>query len=168
MVYDRNAAVSYALRYALSPNPDYVYFDGDDCTNFISQCLRAGGAKNDFNKTHPWWYMGGKASVCWTVAQSLYWYIRVCTQERRFGIKADTYYLDNQDHYAQQIKGKIELGDIIQYRNSEERIQHSTIVTGFDFITNEPLVSQHTFGGRNLTWRKPFKQVIFHHITSIN
>ena len=93
--YDRNSAVSYALQYALDPNSSYIYYQGDDCTNFISQCLRAGGAKNDFNRTHPWWYNNGQTSICWAVAHSLYWYIRVNTAENRFGIKANTYTINN-------------------------------------------------------------------------
>lgn len=168
MIYNRNSAVQYALQYALAPNLNYVYYQGDDCTNFISQCLRAGGAKNDFNVTHPWWYNNGQSSICWAVAHSLFWYIRVCTMENRFGIKANTYYLNDNNKYKQQIDGKIAIGDIIQYKNFQDRIQHSTIVTGFDSINNEPMVSQHTFEGRNVTWRKNFKQSIFHHITSVN
>ena len=168
MVYNREAAVAYALRYSITPNPNYIYYKGDDCTNFISQCLRSGGAKNDFSKTHPWWYLSGKNSVCWSVAQSLFWYIRICSNEKHSGIKADTYYLDDKDEYLKKIAGKIVLGDLIQYKDSQNKVVHSTMVTSFDSLTNEPLVSQHTFNGRNVTWRKPFKQAIFHHITSIN
>ncbi|WP_343029932.1 amidase domain-containing protein [Alkalibaculum sporogenes] len=168
IIYDKNSAVQYALKYALEPNNNYIYYQDNDCTNFISQCLRAGGAQNDFNTSHPWWYNNGKNSICWSVAHSLFWYIRVCTQENRFGIKANTYYLNDNNKYKQDIEGLIKLGDIIQYKNYQDRIQHSTIITGFDNVDNEPLVSQHTFEGRNVSWRKNFKQVIFHHITSIN
>jgi len=167
MVYDRNAAVQYALRYALTPNPDFKYFEDNDCSNFISQCLRAGGAKNEYNTTHPWWYDNGQASICWAVAHSLYWYIRTCSVQNRFGVKAQTYYIENNDDYASKIRGNIVLGDLIQYKNNQDRIQHSTIITAFD-ANDEPLVCQHTFNGRNVSWRKFFKQVIFHHITSIN
>ena len=43
--YDRHAAVSYARKYALNYNTEYKNFNdsGGDCTNFISQCLKAGG-----------------------------------------------------------------------------------------------------------------------------
>ena len=169
LIYNRSAAVQYALQYALNPNPDYVYYENDDCTNFISQCLRAGGAQNDYNNTHPWWYNNGQTSICWAVAHSLYWYIRTTTVENRsFGIKADTYSLTNQNLYSRDIAGKVQIGDLIQYRNFQDRIQHSTIITGFDPLTREPVVSQHTYNGRNVSWRKNFKEVIFHHITSIN
>ncbi|MEZ4357118.1 MAG: amidase domain-containing protein [Eubacteriales bacterium] len=145
MVYNREAAAAYAIRYALTPNPNYIYYSADDCTNFISQCLRAGGANNDFNRSHPWWYLYGKNSVCWSVAQSLFWYIRVCSEEKRFGIKADTYYLDLNNEYESKIEGKIFIGDLIQYKNAHDNIVHSSIITGFDSITKEPLISQHHF-----------------------
>lgn len=167
MNYDRQNAVKYALTYALNPNPNYIYFNENDCTNFISQCLRAGGCLNDYYESHPWWYENNQASICWAVAHSLYWYILECSQKNRFGIKAQTYYLDNNNEYHEKIEGKVQLGDLIQYKNYQDRIQHSTMITGFT-NNNEPLVSQHTFEGRNVTWRKNFKQAIFHHIVSIN
>lgn len=39
------AACDYAQKYALSPNPDYKYFEGQqwDCTNFVSQIIYSGG-----------------------------------------------------------------------------------------------------------------------------
>ncbi|MFZ7131710.1 MAG: amidase domain-containing protein [Eubacteriales bacterium] len=168
MNYNRQGAVNYALTYALTPNSNYVYFNENDCTNFISQCLKAGGAENDYNKSHPWWYSNGKASICWAVAHSLFWYIRECTEKNKFGIKANTYYLENNNAYHEKIAGKIQLGDIIQYKNFQDRIQHSTIITAFDPFTKEPLVCQHTFEAKNILWRKNFKQVIFHHIKEIN
>lgn len=167
MTYDRDAAVRYALTYALNPNPNYVYFEGNDCSNFISQCLRAGGARNDYNVSHPWWYNGGQASICWSVAASLYWYIITRSANNLFGIKAQTFVLNDYDRYSREIKGKVVLGDLIQYRNDKGRIQHSTIITAFD-KKGEPLVCQHTKNAKNLTWRKHFPQIIFHHITSIN
>ena len=46
--YDRNKAKAYALKYALKPNPNYPFYSGDgDCTNFTSQCLKAGGITED-------------------------------------------------------------------------------------------------------------------------
>lgn len=167
MVYNRIHAAQYALEYALSPNPGYAYFPHNDCTNFISQCLRMGGAKNDYNPTHPWWYDNGRMSVCWSVAHSLYWYIVTSTTQRHRGIIANTYQIDDNDAYAKTVAGKIGIGDLIQYRNAQGRIQHSTIITAFD-RNKEPLVCQHTFNGRNVPWRKPFAQTIFHHIQSVN
>lgn len=41
--YDRAKAAAYALTYARTPNPAYKNFGDKDCTNFVSQCLVAGG-----------------------------------------------------------------------------------------------------------------------------
>lgn len=40
--YNRAAAVDYARKYAIKPNPSYTYYTNADCTNFVSQALRAG------------------------------------------------------------------------------------------------------------------------------
>lgn len=40
--YDVKKAVEYACRYALDHNPEYPVFE-ENCTNFVSQCLVAGG-----------------------------------------------------------------------------------------------------------------------------
>ncbi|WP_433661031.1 amidase domain-containing protein [Nocardia sp. CA-128927] len=44
---ERAAAVEYANRWALGRNPDYENLGDADCTNFVSQCLRAGGFKDE-------------------------------------------------------------------------------------------------------------------------
>ena len=40
--FDSDAAVAYARKYALSYNPAYYAYEGNDCANFVSQCLIAG------------------------------------------------------------------------------------------------------------------------------
>ena len=46
MEYNREKAIEYAHRWAFFRNPNFTNFDemGGDCTNFVSQCLLAGGA----------------------------------------------------------------------------------------------------------------------------
>lgn len=41
--YNSAGAVRYAYEYGLKNNPKYTYFDGKDCTNFVSQCVFEGG-----------------------------------------------------------------------------------------------------------------------------
>jgi len=69
--YNRPAAVAYARRWALSRNPAFADFSnlGGDCTNFISQCLLAGGAP----MRHPGWYYYSlsRRSPSWTSVTSL-------------------------------------------------------------------------------------------------
>ncbi|WP_027624616.1 amidase domain-containing protein [Clostridium lundense] len=43
LVYNRDDAVKYAEQYAETFNKKYPYYLGFDCTNFISQVIRAGG-----------------------------------------------------------------------------------------------------------------------------
>ena len=60
---NRQAIVQYAYYYALTPNKDYPNFEeagvrGGDCTNFISQAMRAGGwpdAKGWYRNRTSWW-----------------------------------------------------------------------------------------------------------------
>ena len=61
MLYDRLAAVRYADKWWNSYNPAYPKFEVDDCTNYVSQCLRAGGAPmwGYPNREKGWWIGGG-------------------------------------------------------------------------------------------------------------
>jgi hypothetical protein len=70
--YSRRAAVDYARKWALSVNPAYVRML-EDCTDFVSQALFAGGWKMIFpaadtcgNLTDDatWWY---RKDECWHV-----------------------------------------------------------------------------------------------------
>lgn len=164
-IYRRDQAVAYALRYAVSPNPEYVYLAGNDCTNFISQCLRAGGARNHYHPTHPWWYESGSMSGSWSVAGMLYWYILVSTENNQ-GIIAQTFRQGTGEPIGPQISGVILPGDLIQYQDGDGRIRHSTIITGFT-QDREPLVTQHTRNAANIPWRKTFPTAIFHHIVDL-
>jgi len=168
--YNRATAVEYALRYATTPNPEYPYFMGDDCTNFISQCLRAGGCKNHYHPTHAWWFENGNWSVSWSVAGSLYWYIRVSTEEDEFGIRAITFFQNTNEPLRDDIRETIKLGDLIQYAQADGLIRHSTIITSFEMTSEgkEPLISQHSNNLMNIPWVKPFPRAIFHHIIGIN
>ena len=74
LVYDRNAAVSYAHRYAFTPNSAFYNFErlGGDCTNFISQCLYAGYPQMNYSP-HGWYYKNaGNRAPAWTGVSFLY------------------------------------------------------------------------------------------------
>ncbi|MDO4282223.1 MAG: amidase domain-containing protein [Clostridia bacterium] len=45
--YNFRKAVEYSNRYFMASNSDYLYFE-TNCTNFVSQCLVAGGIEPDF------------------------------------------------------------------------------------------------------------------------
>lgn len=151
-LYNRNNAVEYALKYALDPNPNFKFLNshgdgGGDCSSFVSQCLKVGGAPFAF-KVSPWWYnmYSHRWSVSWAVAHSLYWTLKVREKNNSYGLK------------AAEVKdmGLLELGDIIQYEDASGIIYHSAIITAF---TNEtggktPLISQHSYNGRNVSYLK--------------
>ncbi len=82
--YNRYAAVNYAWTYVWLPNNAY-HQESNDCTNFVSQCLRAGGWQvvNDTifnrNRTDRWWPydLGRPASYTWINADYMKWFIQV-------------------------------------------------------------------------------------------
>lgn len=152
--YNRKSAISYAMKYALEPNKNYDFYgfvngNGGDCTNFVSQCLRAGGASMDYNSFRPWWYDGrGKASICWAVANSLFWYLKTNQRLNRNAIKG----LEVED------LSKIDIGDVVFYENYKNSIFHAAIITSFieESGSRQPLISQHSYNQINETYIKSY------------
>lgn len=144
--YDRIKAVEYANRFWEQPNPQFQYFEHDDCTNFISQCLWAGGMPmtSGQSRTTGWWYRSQQNrieswSYSWTVAHSLHWYLR-----------------SPLSFISVQMLNRAELlrpGDVIQYDwNGDGKINHSAIVTAVT-IAGQPLVNAHTRSAFRRDWR---------------
>ncbi|MCM8711149.1 amidase domain-containing protein [Clostridium sp. SYSU_GA19001] len=149
--YNGENAVRYALTYALNPNPEYKYFSshgegGGNCSNFVSQCLKAGGAPFAYDSS-PWWYKGNTWSVSWAVAHALYWTLKVRAKKKMKGLKA----------FEVPSIESLSLGDLIQYEDYKEIIYHSAIVTAFtiDRGIKVPLISQNTYNARNISYIKP-------------
>jgi hypothetical protein len=159
-LYNRIEAARYAIRYSQKPNHEYRYFKsfgdgGGDCSNFISQCLLAGGAPMDFGGASPWWYKKSgysnknydKWSLSWSVAHSLYLCLRTRNKRNLAGLQG----IEVND------LDQLEIGDIIQYENAEKKVYHSAIITNFIFNGRfkEPLVSQHSYDALNTSYLKP-------------
>lgn len=157
--YNRESAVQYALTYALDPNPNFRYFPvhgdgGGDCSNFISQCLKAGGAPFAYGKD-PWWYNRNNTSntnahtwsISWAVAHSLYWTLKIRGQNNMKGLRSRE--VESID--------MLDLGDIIQYENFNGMIYHSAMITAFTEQDGNrlPLISQHTYNAKNIPYVKP-------------
>ncbi|KAA9031596.1 amidase domain-containing protein [Niallia endozanthoxylica] len=137
--YDRLKAVQYAERWWNDYNPAYKKFD-EDCTNYISQCLRAGGApmRGYPNRGTGWWMQNQNWSYSWTVANSLRWYL----PNSKTGLRAKEVSSPDQ----------LLLGDVICYDfEGDGRFNHTTIVTGRD-AEGMPLVNAHTFNCRMRYW----------------
>lgn len=142
--YDRQKAVAYAGLWWDKANPAYIEFEVD-CSNFISQCLFAGGAPMNYTgkRAAGWWYKGrfnGQEhwSYSWAVAQALQWYLMA----NRTGLRAEEVSSADQ----------LELGDVISYDwDGDGRFQHSTIVTAKDG-NGMPLVDAHTVASHHRYW----------------
>ncbi|MDY0407773.1 amidase domain-containing protein [Virgibacillus soli] len=137
--YNRQQAVQYAEHWWNSYNPTYRVFDVD-CTNFISQCLHAGGAPmwGTPNRSKGWWYQGNNWSYSWAVAHSMRWYLSGATQ----GVK------------GVEMESPEELlpGDVICYDfQGDGRWDHTTIVVAKDAY-GMPLVNAHTDNSRHRYW----------------
>ena len=73
--WNPTSATNYALKYAKNPNPNYILFP-NDCTNFVSQIMRAGGWKDTATKQSTQdssWYYNSKTSYSqtWSTAHGL-------------------------------------------------------------------------------------------------
>jgi len=137
--YNRLQAVKYAERWWNSYNPGYRRFDVD-CTNYVSQCLHAGGApmRGYPNRSKGWWYQNNNWSYSWSVAHALRWYL----SSSQTGLKAKE--MTNPSQLAP--------GDVICYDfDGDGRWQHNTIVVAKD-KNNMPLVNAHTTNSRMRYW----------------
>ena len=117
-IYERLSAVQYARKYALSPNPSFYHFGGigGDCTNFISQCLLAGGGAMQYDKHNSWYYTSSyDRSPSWTSVDALQEFL-LNTASR--GPKAEISSLE-----------RLEIGDLIQLRQNPTRFNHTLIVS---------------------------------------
>lgn len=128
----------HSLRYAeLWWNRSHPYFAHlrDDCTNFISQCLWAGGTPMQMapSRARGWWYQWNQPvetepwSFSWTTADALFRYLL-------------------QNLGAKQVVSAKELriGDLVFYDwDGEGHYHHTTFVVDFD-AKGDPLVNAHT------------------------
>ena len=137
--YNRLEAVRYAERWWNSYNSNYKKFDVD-CTNFISQCLHAGGAPmtGQPNRSKGWWMANNNWSYSWSVAHSFRWYL----SGSKSGLQAKEV----------SSPSDLLLGDVICYDfQGDGRFDHTTIVVAKD-QDNMPLVNAHTTNSRLRYW----------------
>jgi hypothetical protein len=157
--YDRFQAVQYAALWWNGYNPLFRAFR-DDCTNFVSQCLYAGGWPMEFSdrRDKGWWYRGPNEewSFSWAVAHSLRWYLETSGRAERRERAHD-----------------LDLGDVISYDWDGNGVwQHHATVVGFD-REGEPLVAAHSLPSWGRAWPyrdspgwTPRTQYLFWHIKS--
>lgn len=132
--YNATAAANYALTYVYNYNSNYRVYSSNDCTNFTSQALRAGGWPFDESggRTEPTtWYYGSfefTTSYSWAAAHNFYLFFK---QSGR-GFMAQ--------YFSDLIKG-----DIVQADwgpAPDGNISHSMIVD--DVINGVAFVTYHS------------------------
>lgn len=144
ILYDRQKAQLYADTWWDKNNPQYLGFDVD-CSNFVSQCLFAGGASMNYTgkRETGWWYKGRinnqeQWSFSWSVAHSLQSYLSYS----KSGLRANV--VDRAD--------QLTIGDVIVYDwDGDAKFQHSVIVSAMD-SQGQPLVNAHTTNSKHRFW----------------
>lgn len=118
LIYQREQAVDYAHQWAFGRNPRYLNFTGigGDCTNFISQCLLAGGAPMNGTKTFGWYYYSANdRAPAWTGVQFLYNFLMRKSQTK--------------GPYGERISLlELQKGDLIQLAFSPDYFTHDLLV----------------------------------------
>ncbi|WP_169729993.1 amidase domain-containing protein [Thermicanus aegyptius] len=143
LTYDRQKAVSYADLWWNKPNPQYIYFGDEDCTNYVSQCLFAGGVPMQYGRDRNagWWYRFSSPpsySYSWAVAHSL----KVFLETSISGVKGVPV------EHPQQL----EVGDVICYDfDGDGRWQHNALVVDFN-MKGEPLINTHSYNRTHAHW----------------
>jgi hypothetical protein len=128
-LYSGSAAASYARTWALSTNPTYPRM-GNDCTNFVSQAMLAGG----------WTMLVGAGYCSDRKKDSVWWYRRNgCSYWWRPNVHA-SYTWGGAQNFYQFTKGSgrgtaaarvsdLDIGDVLQMAFSGTHIGHTMIVT---------------------------------------
>lgn len=137
MAYHRQEAVAYAHRWAFERNPRYADFTemGGDCTNFVSQCLHAGGAPMNFRPHTGWYYISlSSRAPAWSGVEAFF---RFLTTNQSTG------------PYARETAlSAMEPGDVVQLSfNGSGLFSHSLLVVeaGIPPTLSNTLVATHTY-----------------------
>lgn len=148
--YNREKAREYALKWAISSNKEYYNFinDGGDCTNFVSQVLKAGGiefvgSKINATNTNSWFYYSANLpnrSSTWTAAQPFSLHFG---KEHKRAYKYREYIIKEALINFNEIYKTIYIGDIVQYSRPNNIVFHSQAIT--DVLNKETIYfSQHS------------------------
>ena len=119
--YKRENAVAYARKFAFSQNSQFASFAGigGNCTNFVSQCIYAGGCEMNYTPTFGWYFISlDERSPSWTGVEYFYNFMIENAGVGPFGRVATS--------------DELELGDVIQLGREEDGYYHTLLVVGFD------------------------------------
>ena len=137
--YNRDRAIEYARRWALSRNPLFIDFTGrgGDCTSFVSQCLFAGCGVMNYTPTFGWYYISSdNRAPAWAGVDELFNFLTGAPQF------ADVNGGTGPRGIDARAGTDIEIADIIQLQNDMGEFYHSLIISGF--TDNDILVCAHS------------------------
>jgi hypothetical protein len=138
---NRSAVASYATTYWSSYNRSYRSFSPTDCTNFVSQAVRAGGwpdVPGWYRSTPYWWY--NALNQTWTWVNAHYW--ALFTYNRPRGSIA---------RYVSDLR----VGDVLEADwDADGNIDHAMVVTAK--TGTEVYLTYHS----NNTKNKPFRELL--------
>lgn len=142
--YDYAAMAKYAEKYWSNYNPAYRKFNGagGDCTNFISQALKAGGWKAVPGSTSDyrnWWYDGTRQSDSWVGANEWAWFT---LSNQRAANLASVYQTD--------------VGDIVQVDFNKDRSKDHSMMVTYRSSAGMPYLTYHSTN----TYRKSLASII--------
>ena len=132
--YNRENAVAYARKYALVRNPIFFTFEGigGNCTNFVSQCILAGGCVMNFTPIYGWYYLSvNRRSASWTGVDFFYDFMTTNEGVGPFGSEisledakiGDVIQLSNgQNYYHTLIISEITENDVLVCANSVDSL----------------------------------------------
>ena len=126
--YNRERAVEYARRWALSRNPLFIDFTGrgGDCTSFVSQCVFAGTGIMNYTETYGWYYISPtNRAPAWSGVDEFFNFVTGAPEFAEANGKTGPRGIDVNDGRI------IEIGDVIQLANNDGQFYHSLIISGF-------------------------------------
>lgn len=136
--YNRQNAVAYARRWALSRNPLFANFAGigGDCTNFVSQCLLAGSCAMNYTPDFGWYYISAEdRAAAWTGVEFLYDFLT--RSEERIALSGDV------GPFARVVGREGAMaGDVIQLSDSAGDFYHTLIISAV--TENDLLLCAHS------------------------
>ena len=126
--YNRERAIEYARKWALSRNPLFIDFTGigGNCTNFVSQCVFAGCPVMNFTQTFGWYYRSpSDRAPAWSGVDEFFDFMLGTPDFRAANGGTGPYGI-----LATREEDVME-GDVIQLRNSDGNFYHTLIISGF-------------------------------------
>lgn len=142
--YDYAAMAAYSEKYWRNYNPDYRKFNeaGGDCTNFLSQALKAGGWKPETGKSadyRKWWYDGKGQSDSWIGVNEWSWY---ALNSKRVTPLANVF--------------QMEVGDVLQMDFDADGSKDHSMMTTYRSRYGMPYLTYHSTN----TYRKSMASIL--------